>query len=320
MKRLLSFLEHGGIFVVVVLLVIIGRIVSADFLSPDNLMRIIESVALLGIVAVGMAFVTYSGNMADLSLPSIMAFSGIVTVKMLPCGFGWALFAGVVAALAVGAINGLVVGRLKANPILWTLAVAFYMEGFMRYWSKTQVYPDVTPGTSGAAFIRLFRLSAGPIPCTIAIMLALIALGQLVMSYTKFGRESKLVGSARAAAAASGIRVSRVVLINYLVAASAAAVAGILLTSMNKYGVYDLAIGYDFRAVTAVVIGGVMLSGGRGNMVGVLGGVLVMGLLVSIMQFVGINSFRQNIVTGAVFVAIVGLHQYQLRRRGRDYA
>jgi ribose/xylose/arabinose/galactoside ABC-type transport system permease subunit len=89
---------------------------------------------------------------------------------------------------------------------------------------------------------------------------------------------------------------------------------------MNKLGVFYLGKGYDFKSVTAVVIGGVMLSGGRGNMLGVLGGILVIGLLSNIMNFMGINTFQQNIVTGVIFIVVVGLHQYQLRRRGRDYA
>ena len=77
---------------------------------------------------------------------------------------------------------------------------------------------------------------------------------------------------------------------------------------------------FSLQKKTAVVIGGMMLSGGRGNMLGVFGGVLVIGLLANIMTFMGINTFQQNIVTGAIFIAVVGLHQYQLRKRGKDYA
>jgi len=89
---------------------------------------------------------------------------------------------------------------------------------------------------------------------------------------------------------------------------------------MNKLGVFYLGKGYDFKAVTAVVIGGVMLSGGKGSMAGVFGGVLVIGLLNNIMTFMGINTFQQNIVTGLIFILVVGIHQFQLRKRGKDYA
>jgi ribose/xylose/arabinose/galactoside ABC-type transport system permease subunit len=316
-----SALETAGIFAVAALLMVAGVFVSPDFLTGDNLLSILAAVALLGIVSSGMAFVTYSGSMADLSLPSIMAFSGIIAVASLPLGLPAALALGVLAGLAVGAMNGFVVGRLNANPILWTLSVAFFMEGFMRFaWSNNQIYPDTAPGTPGAAFIGIFRLGLGPVPLVVLVMFLMFLLAHFTMTRTRFGRESRLVGSSRAAARASGIRVTRVVFLNFLAAAFAASVAGIFLTSMNKLGVFYLGQGYDFKAVTAVVIGGVMLSGGRGHLPGVLGGVLVIGLLSNIMQFLGITAFRQNIVTGLVFIAVVGWQQYQLRAKGRDYA
>ncbi len=319
MRKLLSHMGSLGIYGVALLLLIVGRAVSADFLTSDNMLTILNAVAILGIVASGMAFVTFSGHMADLSLPSIMAFSGIITVAALPYGLLAALLAGVVAGMLIGAMNGFVIGRFRANPILWTLAVAFFMEGFMRFtWSNNQVYPDITPGSTGEAFIGIFRTEAGPLPLVVVVMLLMLGAGQLVMTKTRFGRETRLIGSARAAATTSGIHVPRVVLMNFLVAAFAASIAGIFITSMNKLGVFYLGQGYDFKAVTAVVIGGVMLSGGRGNMLGVLGGVLVIGLLTNIMTFMGITSFRQNIITGVVFITVVGLQQYRLRIGGRS--
>lgn len=316
-----SALETLGIYAVAGLLLLAGVFVSPDFPTPDNLMNILGAVALLGITASGMAFVTYSGSMADLSVPSIMAFSGIITVAALPLGLPAALALGMLAGLAVGAMNGFVVGRLNANPILWTLSVAFFMEGFMRFaWSNNQLYPDTEPGTPGGAFINLFRLGLGPVPLVVAVMFLLFLAGHLLMTRTRFGRESRLVGSSRAAALTAGVRVPRVVFLNFLVAAFTASAAGVFLASMNKLGVFYLGQGYDFKAVTAVVIGGVMLSGGRGRLSGVLGGVLVIGLLSNIMQFLGVTTFRQNIVTGVVFIAVVGFQQRRLRLKGRDYA
>jgi len=321
MERLGRIFEAAGTYAVALLLLIAGAFVSPEFLTADNFLNVLSAVALLGIVSSGMAFVTYSGNMADLSVPAIMAFSGIIAVAALPLGLVAALLCGMLAGLAIGVMNGLVVGKLNANPILWTLAVAFFMEGFMRFtWSNNQVYPDTTPGTPGAALIDIFRIHIGPVPLVVAIMFLLFAAGHLVMTRTRFGHESRLAGSSRTAARTSGIRVSRVVLMNFIVAAFTASIAGIFITSMNKLGVFYLGQGYDFKAVTAVVIGGVMLSGGRGHIPGVFGGVLVIGLLANIMTFLGITAFRQNIVMGIVFIAVVGLQQYQLRARGKDYA
>ena len=320
-SRLAALYDRLGIYLVAIALVVVGALVSDEFLTPRNLLNVLNAVALLGMVASGMAFVTYSGNMADLSLPAVMAFSGIICVACLPLGLMPAVLLGLAAGVAIGAMNGVVVGRFNANPILWTLAVAFFMEGFMRFtWSNRQLYPDTEPGTAGAAFIGIYRLGLGPVPLLVAVMLLMFLAGHLVMTRTRFGVETKLVGSARAAARTSGIRVPRVILLDFMVAALAASIGGIFLTSMNKLGVFYLGKGYDFRSVTAVVLGGVMLSGGRGRMAGVLGGVLVIGLLSNIMTFLGINTFRQNIVTGAIFIAVVGFQQLRLRRLGRDDA
>ncbi len=306
---------------VALILLAAGAFVSEKFFTVANFMDILNAVALLGMAAAGMAFITYSGNMADLSIPSTMAFSGIITVAALPLGLLPALVLGVAAGMLIGAMNGFVVGRFNANPILWTLAVAFFMEGFMRFtWSNNQVYPDIEPGTSGAAFIEIFRTNIGGVPLIVVVMLGMFVVGHLVMTRTRFGIESKLTGSCRAAARTTGINVPRVVMTGFLAAAFCASIAGIFITSLNKLGVFYLGKGYDFKAVTAVVIGGMMLSGGRGNMLGVLGGVLVIGLLANIMTFMGINTFQQNIVTGAIFIAVVGLGQYRLRKRGKDYA
>ncbi|HUV62889.1 MAG TPA: ABC transporter permease [Sedimentisphaerales bacterium] len=321
LPRLGTLYDCVGIYLIGLLLLVVGVLVSDEFLTSKNLMSVLNAVSLLGIVATGMAFVTYSGNMADLSIPSIMAFSGIISVAALRFGLAPALILGMAAGMLIGAMNGFVVGRFNANPILWTLAVAFFMEGFMRFtWSNNQVYPDIEPGTAGAAFIDIFRLNVGPIPLIVVVMVLMFVVGHLVMTRTRFGIESKLVGSARAASRATGIDVPRVVQMDFLAAAFCASIAGIFITSMNKLGVFYLGKGYDFKSVTAVVVGGMMLSGGRGTMLGVFGGVLVIGLLANIMTFMGVNTFQQNIVTGAVFIAVVGLSQYRLRRRGKDYA
>jgi len=316
-----SIFDRIGIFLPVILLLVAGCMVSNEFFTTGNFLNILNAIALLGIVATGMAFVTHSGSMADLSIPSIMAFSGIITVAALPLGLFAAIILGICAGLAIGALNGFVVGRFNANPILWTLAVAFFMEGFMRFtWSNNQVYPDIEPNTAGAAFINIFRINIGPVPLIVVVMLAMFVIGHLVLTRTRFGIESKLTGSSRPAAKTTGINVPRVVMMNFLAAAFCASIGGIFITSMNKLGVFYLGMGYDFKAVTAVVIGGMMLSGGRGNMLGVFGGVMVIGLLTNIMTFIGINTFQQNIVTGGIFIAVVGLGQYHLRKRGKDYA
>lgn len=314
--------DKAGVYVIALLLIILGIIVSpTKFLTPDNMLNILRAVGMLGITACGLSFVIYSSQMADMSVPSAMAFSGIITVQFLHFGLVPALILGIMFGMLIGLVNGIVVGYFRANAILWTLAMQFGMEGIMRYvWSGNQLYPDLEPGTSGAAFVNIFRMKVGPVPLLIVVMIVLYIIANFVMNKTKFGNQLKLVGSAYDVAKCTGINVRRTVLYAFLISSFTASVAGIFITSMNKLGVFYLGEGYDFKSVTAIVIGGMALSGGRGNIWGVLGGVLVMGLLNNILTFIGIPTAVQNVFVGLVFIAVVALHTYKLRKVGKDYA
>jgi len=316
---LTSLLSGAGIYLVVILLVIVGAATSPGFLAPDRLLGTFQNVALLGIVATGVAFVTFSGHFADLSVPAIMALSGIVTVSALRFGLWPAMALGVGAGLVVGAINGWVIGYLRANPIIWTLVTAAAGSGFIRWaFSNKQAYPMAdTP--SGGAFIALYggKLMGG-LPLIVLVWAALIALGHFLLARTKFGAQIKLAGASYEVARMTGVNTRRVTLSAFLLSALAASIGGILLASLNKLGAEYIGKGYDFTAVTAVVLGGVTLAGGRGSMAGVLGGVLAIGLLEDVLTLNGVGVDPQEVVKGALFIVVVGVAAYLARRQGAD--
>ena len=307
-----------GIWTMLIVLVIAGSLLSSKFLQPANLLDILRNVTLLGIVSIGVSFITYGKHYVDLSIPAIMACAGMATVSALPWGIGPGLACGLLAGLTIGLVNGYVVGYLRVNPIIWTLTMVFLLDGLLRMvYSGHQIYPDA--GTAGgAAFLGISQLRIfGVFPGATLIMLALIAAGQWLMKRTRFGSQTQLTGAAYEVARLSGVPVERIVLLTFLVSAFTSTIAGLLLTSMNRQGTFDTGIGYDFDAVTAVVLGGVALTGGRGSVVGVLGGLLVIGVLVNLMTLIGLNSFAQMVVKGVVFVVVVGLTSWLSRRTGR---
>jgi ribose/xylose/arabinose/galactoside ABC-type transport system permease subunit len=322
--RLGLVLSRLGIHVAAVAFLVVGVFVSPKFLTVANLLNVVDGVMLLGIVAVGMAFVTYSGHYADLSVPTTMAVTGIVAVEMLHFGFTAGLLAGLAVGLAIGAVNAVVVGRLRANPIIWTLAMAYVTKGLMRWiWLNRQIYPDVKGGETNAGhlFTELYRHHVlGQVTLPMVILLVAAVCGQYILTSTPFGQQLKLVGSNRAMARTSGVRVPRTVGFAFLLSAVTASVAGILITSLSKVGAYYNGEGYDFDAVTAIVIGGMTLSGGRGDVLGVLGGVLVLGLMSNLLTLLGVDTFSQRIVKGLVFLAVVWASGVVLRRLGRDDA
>lgn len=324
MVTMLRVIQRAGVFGLVLVVAVLGINASPNFLTLSTLLSVVDASMLLGIVAIGVAFVTYSGNFADLSVPTTMAFAGIVAVEFLQYGILMSIAGGLLTGLVIGLVNGVVIGKWRANPIIWTLAMSFVVKGMMRgIWQNKQIYPDVKSGetAAGRIFMELYRYEVFPRVAVPAVMLlVLVIVGQYVLKKTQFGQQLKLVGSNTKAAVMTGINVPLVVGKTFVVSALAAAVAGIFITSLSRVGAYYNGDGFDFTAVTAIVVGGLTLAGGRGDIIGVLGGVFVIGLMRNVMTLYGMGTFRQQIVTGIVFIAVVGLNAVSLRKLGRDDA
>ncbi len=318
------WLNKFGVYFMVILFIAFGTLISDKFLTVSNFMNIIQAVAMLGIVAVGVSFITYSGHFADMSVPVIMAFSGIIAVGAVKYGIVISILLGIAAGLSIGLVNAFVIGKLRANPIIWTLAVAFVMNGFIRWaYSGNQIYPDVESkgNVAGQIFVNLSRMNVfGSLPLMVLVMFIVVIIGQILLTKTKFGLQLKLIGSNYEAAKMTGVNVSRTVGLAFILSSVTTSIGGIFLTSLAKVGAYYNGIGYDFNAVTAIVLGGMTLAGGRGNAIGVLGGVFTLGLLSNIMTLIGVDTFSQAIVKGIIFIIVVGINAKSLRKLGRDDA
>lgn len=317
-----------GVYLIAIFLIIFGIVLQLtgvinNFLSGQNMLNIVDAVSMLGIVAVGMAFVTYSGHYADLSVPTTMALTGIVAVEMLKFGFLAAVIIAFLVGTVVGIINAIAVGKFRANPIIWTLAVNYMTMGVIRLvWVNKQIYPDMTASTVRASelFDAIFRFRFfGKIALPMIMMIVLVILLQFVMRRTRFGVQLKMTGAARTPAKFSGINVELMIGIAFIICALTATIGGLAVTSLNRVGAWYNGAGYDFKAVTAVVIGGVTLAGGRGNIIGVLGGVLVIGILNNILTLLGVGTFSQDMIRGAIFILVVFINARSLRKMGRDY-
>jgi len=324
-----SIFNTVGVYAIAILFLALGAVlqltgVIGNFLSPMNMLNIVDAVALVGIVAVGMAFVTYSGNFADMSVPTTMGFTGYICIELLRYGFGVALVGALAVGLLVGVLNGFVVGKFKANPIIWTLAVNYVTMGVIRLvWVNKQIYPDMRGSSDAvvALFDSIYRLRFfNLIGLPLVILAVLVVMGQFVLTKTSFGIKLKLTGSSLRAAKLSGIAVERTIVLSFVIAAFTATIAGLAITSLARVGAWYNGAGYDFKAVTAIVIGGMTLAGGRGTILGVLGGSLIIAILNNILTLIGINTFSQDMIRGAIFIIVVGMNALSLRNLGRDDA
>ncbi|MDR1174257.1 MAG: ABC transporter permease [Treponema sp.] len=317
------FINRVGIYAVIAVLLILGGFVApGKYFTASNIRATVQAIALLGMVSVGMSFVTYSANYADMSAPMTIAFSGMVAVATLWMGFWPSVFFGVVAGAFLGMINGLMVGKFRAHPIIWTMAFNFVMSGIVRWiWSGTQIYPDMIAKNNLKAvetFNAISRSSFLGIPIMVIVMVIMFIIGHFILTGTKYGSQLKVAGSGYEVARLSGINVVQSIVLVYVINAICCSIAGIFLASVAKTGAYYTGDGYDFRAVTSVLLGGMTLAGGRGTMVGVFGGVITIGILSNIMNLIGIPTFNQWLIQGLVFLFIVWLNTNSSRRLGRE--
>jgi len=328
-NRLGGIVNQVGIYGIALLFIVAGAIMQGlgiinNFMSAQNFVNIIDAVALLGIVAAGMAFVTYSGHFADMSTPTTMALTGIVSVEVLAYGFVPAMLAALAVGLLIGVINAVVIGKFKANPIIWTLAMNYVTMGVIRFvWVNKQIYPDMKTDDALvlSLFDNIFRYRFfNFIGLPVVVMVILVVVGHIVMTKTAYGARLKLTGSARKAAKFSGVNVELVVGLAFIIAAFTATIGGLTVTSLSRVGAWYNGAGYDFKAVTAIVIGGMTLAGGRGTIIGVIGGAFVIGLMNNIMTLLGIGTFSQDMIRGAIFIVVVGINAKSLRSLGRDDA
>ena len=327
MNQFMVWVNRLGIYVVVAMLLIAGYAVAPQkFFTFDNLNSVLQAVSLTGICAVGLAFIVYSANFNDMSLPMTIAFSGMVSVQLLQFSFALSLIGGIAAGLLMGVVNGFVIGKLRAHPIIWSMAFNFVMSGIVRWaWAGNQIYPDVITENEETAnkFYALARTYFGEdwglqIPLMVVVMIVLFIVGHFILTNTTFGNQLKIIGSNYEVGRLSGINCARVVFTAYMINAFCASICGIFLASLSKVGAYYNGEGYDFECVTAVLLGGMTLAGGKGSMIGVFGGVLTVGLLTNVMTLLGVPTFNQYLVQGLVFLLIVWINTNSARKLGKS--
>lgn len=322
LNRLTVIVNRLGVYVIVLLLALLGIVLApGKFLTGRNLMAVVQAVSLLGITSVGMSFVVFSANFSDMSVPMTIAFSGMISVTCIGMGFWPSLLLGTLAGTVLGIVNGLVIGKLRAHPVIWSMAFNFVISGIVRWlYGGNQIYPDVIAGDTPAveAFFALSRSDFLGIPVMVFVMAVMFLIGQYVLTRTAFGNQLKVVGSNYEAARLSGINIVKVILAVFLISSFCASITGLFLASISKTGAYYNGEGYDFRAMTAVLLGGMTLAGGKGDLIGTFGGVLTMGLLSNIMNLVGVSTFEQYLVLGVMFLVIVWINTTSDRKLGRS--
>lgn len=303
-------------------LVIVWALVFAYFsaLAPrfntmDNVQTLARQATVVCLSAIGMTFVIITGGI-DLSVASIMAFVTVVIAKMLDVWPpGAALLAGVGAGALCGAVNGLLITRLKVAPFIVTLGTYLIVRGAAKgLASEQKVDAPITWLNSLVARLGVEQQwMVFPVGVWLLIVLAVVA--AVTLKYTRFGRYVVAVGANETATRLSGVAVDKVKTAVYTLNGLFAGLAGLMLFSRLSVGDPTVAIGQELDVIAAVVIGGASLSGGEGSIFGSMIGALIMATLRAGGSQLGWPNWRQEMITGAIIVLSVALDRYRARKR-----
>ena len=305
-----------GVALAVLLLLAFGSLRYEHFASPYNALEFTRYNAMFALVAIGMAFVIMSGGI-DLSVGSVAALASVVAALLSPHGATLALAGGVACGAACGLANGVVVAWGRIQPFIATLAMTMFAHGVALLLADNQ---PVAVSYEGA-FTSIGQGDWLGLPVPTWIAAAVFALAVVAHGHTRFGRHSLALGGNEEAARLMGLNVTGHKAAVYVVSGALAGLAGVLLAAQGS-GQPNEGLGWDLFAISAVVVGGTLLSGGVGSIAATMLGVLLLGLVFNLLNFenghgqITLSSYWQSVLRG-VFLLIVVLLQARLLRASR---
>ena len=287
-----------------IVLVVVASLVSDNFLTVNNLLNILRHATIVGLLAVGVTVVLIGGNF-DLSVGAIVTMAAVLSIEIGPVDgplTALAIVLPLVVATVIGSVNGAIVGGLRANSIVVTVGMQFLIIGLVLALVSGQ-HVRVDGATDLYVGIANGYLLGIPVPVYL-LAIAVVA-AQFVLRETAFGRHVHAVGGNEIAARLAGIRTREVIVATYMMSGFLAGVTGVLVGSRVRNLDPTAGVGYEFAALTAVVLGGARLTGGDARVLSTLAAVLVLGVLTNLMILSNIGFSTQLLVQGAVLLAAV---------------
>ncbi|BBU28385.1 L-arabinose transporter permease [Caballeronia pedi] len=301
--------EYSLIVIFIVMFLTMSLTVD-HFFSIENMLGLALSISQIGMVACTMMFCLASRDF-DLSVGSTIAFAGVLCAMVLNAtdNTAIAIVAAVAAGAVIGFVNGAVIAYLRINALITTLATMEIVRGLGFIVSHGQAV-----GVSSDTFIALGSLSMLGISLPIWVTLACFIVFGVLLNQTVYGRNTLAIGGNPEASRLAGINVERTRVWIFLIQGAVTALAGVILASRITSGQPNAAQGFELNVISACVLGGVSLLGGRATISGVVIGVLIMGTVENVMNLLNIDAFYQYLVRGAILLAAVLLDQ--LKNRG----
>jgi L-arabinose transport system permease protein len=309
-------LGEQGLVVIFAIAFVIVSIFVPNFLTERNMLGLLQSVVTIGIVACTMMFCLASRDF-DLSVGSTVAFSGMIAVMVSNASGSilLGLMAALLAGSVVGLVNGVVIAKFRINALITTLATMQIVRGLALISSEGRAVGINDPNFYQLALSRFLT-----IPTPIWIMILLFIVFGFILNRTVFGKNTLAIGGNPEASRLAGVNVVRMRIWIFALQGLVCAVAGILLASRITSGQPNAATGLELSVISACVLGGVSLAGGRAAMTGVIVGVLIMGIAENVMNLLNIQAFYQYVVRGFILLIAVLLDNMRSAAAGRGRA
>jgi inositol transport system permease protein len=289
-----------GITIIMVVLIIASAIINRNFLKPQNLINILKQISVVTIIACGETMLIVSG-MIDLSAGFLCTTAACISAGVLAAtgSMPLAILVGILIGCVCGWVNGFLITHYKLQPFIATLAMTYVLQGIVQIYTNGQT----VGGVEKARFLGHGAIAGIPTP--VLIMIVVIAVIAVLMKTTKFGTYIYAIGGNEQAAIASGIHTSRIKRIIFTLSGALTGLAGVVLMARLMAGMPSVGEGYEFDAITAVVVGGTSFLGGIGTVIGALVGSIIVGLINNILNLLHIPTQYQLIVKGLLIAVAV---------------
>jgi ribose/xylose/arabinose/galactoside ABC-type transport system permease subunit len=316
MSRHSSLMPMFAAIVILIVLLVGAQFAFGNFITPRNLSALLLNNAYLLILAVGLTFVILTGGI-DLSVGSVMAFTGILCAKLLAEGLPAivAIPLMLLGGAAIGLLIGVLVHYFDVQPFIASLAGLFLARGLAFVVSLSSIRVE----DPAVLWLQRTRLTVGDWYLTPTGILALliVAIGVFVTQWTRFGRTIYAIGGNEQSARLMGLPVARTKILVYVISGVCGGLAGLVLTAYSGAGYPLNGVGTELDAIAAVVIGGTLLTGGSGYVIGSMIGVLVYGVIKTIIAFMGAEQSWTRIIIGGLLLVFIVVQRFIVTRSDR---
>jgi len=297
-----NILKEQSQVIILILLVLLFSILSPNFRTAGNFINLLKQITVIGVISCGMTMVIITGCL-DLSVGSVFSLLGLIAILFQQRNNFLGIIMPIIAAVFIGLFNGIVVTKYKVNSIIATLGSLSLFSGIALLITNGAIIA----GRTGTWFGIIGRGRFLGVPNHVYVLFIVAFIYHLILSRTTLGRKIKYVGTNAAAAEITGIRSDIVRMIAFIISSVSVAIAVVIYTSRMTTASPITGVGYEFDAITAVVIGGTSLVGGKGSIFKTIIGVLLLATIINVLTLYNFPFAFQSIVKGILIISAIGI-------------